>query len=175
MIVSSLDIGSLVIVAFAIFSVGIPNKTIRYLARSTSWRIRYMAAQKNGGKLFKREISDYSVDMLNLMYWSSFYASLSEMMPDDRPPESIIDDDDALDSFMNNYFKEQSREDTSIRGKKQGKGNTSAWDHDETLVTRSNPVYGDVSYSETHAEKLRKKGNSDLSDLSIEKIRKERL
>jgi hypothetical protein len=158
------------VVSFSIFSVGTPNSTIRYIARSPSWRIRYTAAQKNGGRLFKRDISDYSIDMLNLMYWSGYYSSIYEMLSEDRPSDDIIEDDESLDAYMEEYFKEQSQNDSAARAKKTNKSNISAWDHDETIVMRSNPIFEDVEYSETTAKKLERRGKTDVLELSDKDI-----
>lgn len=162
-----------VTIDYSIFSIGIPINIIRYIARSSQWKLRYIACQKHGGRLFSRDVSDYSVDMLNLMYWSSFYSSLNEMMPEDKPADSIIEDDEALDAYMDEYFKEQSRKSADSKSKKLVGGSASAWDHQETLVTRSNPIYQDIQYSETIAEKLRKKGSS-VTTVSIEDLNKKK-
>ena len=162
-------------IAFAIFSVGMSNEVIRYIARSSNWRIRFISAQKNGGKLFSRDVSDYSVDMLNLMYWSNYYSSIYEMLSEDRPPEEIINDDEALDAYMEDYFKEQEKKDSESRLKKSNKyGKISAWNHDEMIVTKSNPIFEDVEYSETTAEKLRKRGMTNVPDISDKELKKGR-
>ena len=140
-------------------SSGLPMKTIRYIARQSQWKLRYLAAQKNGGKIFAREVYEYTVDMMNLMYWSSFYQSLNEMMSEDRPPEDIIDDDESLDAYMDDYFKEQKRKADESRSKARNSG-SSAWNQDEVIVTKSNPMFKDIEYSETLAKKLERKGGS---------------
>ena len=89
-----------------------------------------------------------------LLYWSHYYQSINEMMPDDRPSDEIIEDDQALDAYMKDWQAERSREATASRAKKgQRYGEKSAWDHGETLVMRSNPMHKDIEYSETLAEK----------------------
>lgn len=160
-------------VSFAIFSVGMKNEYIRHIARSPNWRIRYISTQKNGGRLFKRDVSDYSVDMLNLMYWSNYYTSIYEMLSEDRPQEEIINDDTALDAYMEDYFKEQNKSDSEARMKKANKhGRISAWNHEEMIVTKANPIFEDVDYSETTAEKMRKRGLNTLSDISEKDVKK---
>jgi hypothetical protein len=155
-------------VDYSIFSMGIPNETIRYIARQPLWRMRFMSSQKSGARLFGRDVCDYSVDMLNITYWSSFYASLSEMMATERPPEDIIEDDDSLDAFMESYYKEQSSKDAEARSRKTT-GKSSAWDHDETIVMSSNPVFSDIEYTETVAEKLRRRGDVATTDIKLDK------
>jgi len=128
-----------------------------------------LAAQKNFGKLFPREVYDYSVDMVSLVYWSNFYSSLQEMMPEDRPEDSLIADDAALDAYMEDYFKEQNRKHAEARGNGNRRGKSSAWSHEEVLVTKAEPAHQDIQYSETLAEKLRRKGDAVTTDRSVDK------
>ena len=156
---------------FTIFSMGVPTKTLRYLARSSQWAVRYLAAQKQGGKLFKRPIYDYSIDMLHLMHWTAFYQSLHEMMAADRPDPSIIDDDFALDKFMDDYFDRIKKESAAERMKKASGKNATAWNHNELIITKSNPVFEDVDFSKTPAQKAREKGNTSVVEIA-EKAKK---
>ena len=57
-----------------------------------------ITAVKTSDPLFGIPISDYSVDQLMVLYWSHYYQSIYEMLPDDRPEETIIEDDAALDA-----------------------------------------------------------------------------
>jgi len=135
---------------------------LRYLARNNIWRIRYLTALKTGESLFGRSLPEYTTDQLSLAYWSHYYQSVYEMMPDDRPPDTIIEDDAALDAYMHSYMDEMNREATSAReSKHKGRGSKSAWDHGETLVMQSNPLYSDIEYSET-IESVRNKNKTDL-------------
>jgi len=144
---------------YTIFSAGLPTKTIRYIARTSQWLVGYMAAQKNGGKLLDREVFDYSTDMINLMYWSGFYLSLQEMMPEDRPSEDLVADDPALDMYMEKYFKEEKQKAVEARAQKASGGKqSSAWDHQELIVTKSNPVFDDIDFSPTPAAIKREQG-----------------
>lgn len=143
-----------VFLEYIIFVHGLTQPTVRYIARSNLWRIRYVTALKTGDTLFGTPISEYNTDQLTLLYWSHFYQSIYEMLSDDRPPDVIIEDDQALDAYMNDWQAERNRDATASRAQKNNKyGQNSAWDHGETLVMRSNPVHADVEYSETLAEK----------------------
>jgi len=143
-------------------SSGTEVKILRYLARNNFWRIRYLTSVKTGVSLFGVELPYYTIDQLALAYWSHYYNSIYEMLPEDRPPDYIIEDDEALDAYMKSYMDEQNRDASAAReSKQQGKGVKSAWDHGETLVMRSNPVYEDVEYSET-VESIRNKKTSDM-------------
>ena len=143
-----------VFVEYIIFSYGLKQEVLRYIARSNSWRIRYVTAIKTGDNLFGSPIKDYNVDQLMLLYWSHYYQSINEMLPDDRPSDEIIEDDHALDAYMKDWQAERSREASASKAQKGKRyGDNSAWDHGETLVMRSNPMHQDIEYSETLAEK----------------------
>ncbi len=118
------------------------------------WRIRYVTATKTGDSLFGVPISEYSVDQLTLLYWSHFYQSIYEMMPDERPADTIIEDDQALDAYMKDWHSDRNRDAAASKAKKNKHyGQNSAWDHEETLVMRSNPMHEDIEYTETAAGK----------------------
>ena len=135
---------------------------LRYLARHNVWRIRYLTSVKTGESLFGIPILDYSLDQLMLTYWSQYYESIYGMLPEDRPSDSIIEDDAALDAYMKSYLEERNRESTSAReSKNSGKGVKSAWSHEETLVMKSHPAYEDIEYSET-VESVRNKTRTQV-------------
>lgn len=143
-----------VFLEYIVFAHGLRPEVIRYVARSNIWRIRYVTALKTGDGLFGSAIKDYSIDQLTLLYWSHFYQSIYEMLSSDRPPDTVIEDDQALDAYMTDWQAERNRDAVAARSQSNNKyGNNSAWDHGETLVMRSNPVHEDVEYSETLAEK----------------------
>lgn len=143
-----------VFLEYIVFSHGIRQSHIRAIARSNLWRLRYITATKLSEGLFDQPIGSYSVDQLTVLYWSHFYQSVYEMMSDERPPDNIIEDDEALDAYMADWHADRNREAVASREKKgKSYGQSSAWDHDETLVMRSNPIHKDVVYSETAADK----------------------
>ena len=138
-----------VFIKFLRFRNGIDTGIIRQLARSSLWRIRYVTSQKVSDPLFGVPTSQYTNDMLNLAYWSNFYQNIYEMMSRDRPPDSIIDDDIALDAYMKEYYEDRNREDASEWAKnknKVGRGKLSAFDKEEVIVTQSNELYEDIDY-----------------------------
>jgi hypothetical protein len=142
-----------VVIAFAHFNGGMDIATIRFLARHNLWRIRYTAALKVGGPLFAQELYDLTPNQLGLMYWSNFYQAIYEMLPDDQPDQDVINDDEALDAYMENYFKnrDEERNEGRVRrgsgGKKDKK--LSAWDRgEELIVTTNHPEYMKMAYSE---------------------------
>jgi len=153
-----------VLVKFLRFKAGVNTSTVRYLARHSLWRIRYVTSQKVSDPLFGVPTSQYTNDMLNLAYWSNFYQNIYEMMPKDRPPDSIIEDDEALDAYMKAFYEERNREDASERAKHQmqsSRGTLSAFDKQEVIVTRSNELYEDIDYDKPR-EAQRIKDRSDL-------------
>jgi hypothetical protein len=153
-------------VKYVEFYYGVSVSLIREVARSGIWRVRYVSATKTGADLFGRGIPEYTKDQLSLAYWSHYYQSIYEMMPEDRPDESLMEDDDALDAYMKSYFEEKSRDATAARaGNGSGTGKLSAWSHNSVIVTRSNPHYGDVQYSNPkQATKNTKSPNLSLKD-----------
>jgi hypothetical protein len=148
-------------IAYVRASSGIDVSTIRYIARSNLWRIRYITSTKVGDSLFGRNIPEYTVDQLALSWWSHYYQSIYDMPSSDSPSDSIIEDDVSLDAFMKTYMSDRSRDNTQAREKKNQGGSKSAWDHGETIVMRSNPIYKDVEYSPTN-ESARNKEKPDL-------------
>jgi CRISPR/Cas system-associated endoribonuclease Cas2 len=132
---------------FILFYSGIPTSIIRFIARSSLWRIRYVTSIKTAEPLFGVPTSEYTNDMLNLAYWSHYYQNVYEMLPDSQPPEDIIDDDDALDAYLKDYYDEQKREMMGRRRHKPIKGGKlSAFDKDEVIVTRASELYEDITY-----------------------------
>ncbi len=151
-----------------IFIHGLKPEILRTLARSNLWRMRYTTALKTGDPLFGRPIRDYTVDQLMVLYWSHYYQSIYEMMPDDRPTESIIEDDEALDAYMKDWTENRNREAAASKAK-AGKGSNqkSAWDHNETLVMRTNPMHEDIDYSDTMADVAELAGDTTLDAAPI--------
>lgn len=149
-----------VFVDYTMYYFGLDPKIVREIARSNLWRIRYVHALKTGESLFGRNQSDFTIDQTMLCYWSQVYQSVYEMLPSDRPPDSIVEDDAALDAYLKDYAAERSREDSAARGKKNKYGKPSAWDFQETLVMKSNEMYEDVEYSKTLREQGLDKGKS---------------
>jgi len=152
---------------------GLKQEVIRYLARSNLWRIRYVTSTKTGESLFGRPVSQYNVDQLTLLYWSHFYQSVYEMMPDERPSDGIIEDDQALDAYMTDWQADRNRDAAASKAKSNKQyGQSSAWDHGETLVMKSNPMHQDIEYSDTLAEMAIHSGESNVDAAPIGKSKK---
>lgn len=148
-----LDFRNVLLLEFSQFNRGLPSSKIRYIARHSLWRIRYTAALKIGGSLFNRDLDDLTPDQLNLLYWSNYYQSIYEMMPDEQPDEETIKDDEALDIYMEAYFKRREADSNEGKVKRRGaaskKAKLSAWEKgEEIIITPAHPEYMAMSYSE---------------------------
>jgi hypothetical protein len=135
---------------------GLPAHVIREVARSGIWRIRYINSIKTSDPLFGVPASCYTTDQLNLVYWSNFYQNIYEMMPEDRPSDMIIDDDEALDAFMKTFYEERNREEASRKSKSKRSGKLSAFDSEEVIITKAHELYQDIEYdTPREAQKLK--------------------
>jgi len=134
------------LLSFMRFYRGINTEIIRHIARSNLWRIRFVTSQKTAEALFGVPTSEYTNDQLNLAYWSNYYQSIFEMMPDDRPSDLVIEDDDALDSYMKSYYEERNREEKIRSSQNRTKTNLSAFENEEVIVMQSNELYEDMEY-----------------------------
>lgn len=152
----------LILGSFIEFYSGIPLKTMRYIARHSLWRIRYINSQKSNEQLFGVPSAHYTTDMLNLSYWSNFYDNIYQMMPEDRPSDSLIEDDAALDAYMKMYYEERNRDDATRRSKNRTPGKLSAFDSEEVIVTASNALYQDIDYDKPREAQKVQKDRIDL-------------
>ena len=133
---------------FITFYMGLKTSIIRAIARHNIWRIRYITSLKVGDDLFGVPTTEYTSDMLNLVYWSHYYNNINEMMSEDQPPDDIIEDDIALDAFMQDYYNERTK---TIAERKFRKGNNtklSAFNQEEVIVARTNELFDDIEFDE---------------------------
>ena len=155
---NNLELKDKLLSGFLKFYRGLNTTLIRHIARSNLWRIRYITSQKTSDPLFGIPTSQYTNDMMNLAYWSNYYQNIYEMLPEDRPPDLIIDDDEALDAYMQSYYDERSRDDAARRSKVKTKGRLSAFDKEEVIVTQSNELYEDIKYDKPReAQRIKNK------------------
>lgn len=146
---------------FIPFYTGTNTDIIRALARSSIWRIRYVNSQKTAEPLFGVSSSEYTNDQLNLAYWSNYYQNIYEMMPEDRPSDSLIEDDEALDAYMTSYYEERRKDDSARKGKAETKGKMSAFDKEEVIVTQFNELAEEIVYDKPR-EAHRIKDRTDI-------------
>ena len=154
---------------FSKFNIGLSSKEIRFLARHSLWRIRYTAASKTGQQLFDNGLVDLTPDQLSLLYWSNYYQSIFEMMPDEMPDPEIIEDDDKLDEYMDSYFKNRDEERTEKKAADRGKtgrpSKLSAWDKgEELIITPSHPDYMKLAYTKQRVKSA--EGTSEVEIIS---------
>lgn len=146
--------------AYSKFVLGFSTEVVRYIARSNLWRIRYVTALKCGTDLFGVPAVDFSADQTNLLYWSHFYQGIYEMMPDDQPTEAIIEDDAALDAYMESYYREMKNERTI---KKSSKGGIDATNSEQLIITPSHELHQDIEYDKPiEAQRLKEKKEAKL-------------
>jgi hypothetical protein len=88
---------------------------VRKIARSAEWRYHWAASKGNIVSLFGKPIRDFDVNQRNLTYWSQVYDSVYESY--ERPDDSIINDDDALDKWFEEQSKKQRAEQLTKTGK----------------------------------------------------------
>jgi hypothetical protein len=145
-----------VLLAYVRFFNGMETSIIRELARSSLWRIRYVNSMKTSDPLFGIPASEYTTDQLNLVYWSNYYQNIYEMMPEDRPSDLVIEDDDALDAYMKAYYEERTREVAERKSRAKNPGRLQAFDSEEVIVTRSHDLYEDIEYDKPReAQKIK--------------------
>lgn len=163
---TNIEVRTQILYKFLRFYNGVDVRIARELARSNIWRIRYINSCKAADPLFDVPSAEYSNDQLNLVYWSNFYSNIYEMMPEDRPSETVIEDDDALDAYMNSYYQERNKENAARRSKKVDTGRLSAFDKEEVIVTQSNELYEDIDYDKPR-EAQRLKDKTDIKKRTL--------
>jgi hypothetical protein len=144
---------------FLQFLAGHTTEQIRYIARSNLWRINYISAQKSNTPLFTCSVIDLTPDQLNLIWWSSYYESIYQMLPDDQPDDEIIEDDAALDKYMADLHKARQQE-RRERQANQNYSPSSALRMKEVLVSPGHPDYQNFEYN-----KVNVKGKSNVVTL----------
>jgi hypothetical protein len=123
--------------------------------------VNYLSATKSNSSLFGKPVTELTPDQLNLVWWSSYYQSIYEMLPEDQPDDRTIDDDTALDKYMEALHKERNKDKMSARQTK-GRGFQSAMNADEVVVFQSHENYLDFEY-DNPADKFRSTKSADNS------------
>lgn len=142
---------------------GRKTEEVRYIARSNLWRISYVIAQKTNTPLFPRAVIDLTPDQTNLAWWSGYYDGIYQMMPEDQPDDRTIEDDEALDKYMEELHKERSRERQDARlNKRNTLGAKSARNMKTQLIMRENPDYMNLEYNKPPTHLHGDKTDSDV-------------
>lgn len=92
------------------YNSSISNTVFRELARTSPWNV-FISASKYTNGVFDKPATLLSDEQLALLYWTSFYDSVSQAH--DCPPNRIIENDDMLDGWLimkNRESKEREKE-----------------------------------------------------------------
>jgi hypothetical protein len=83
---------------------------IRRVARSGTWRSKWMGSKKNRGvkTLFDREMYDLTIDQFRLVYWSQVYDSAFESM--EPPSDEVLEDDNLFDRWLDDQHQKRKAE-----------------------------------------------------------------
>lgn len=93
--------------AYARVSSGLPITIIRALARTQEWRLRWRSAIESHSQPFPGSSSDWDRNKLQLVQWSHFYDTVYQHP--EAPDESVINDDDALQTWVNTQTNKRSK------------------------------------------------------------------
>jgi hypothetical protein len=145
---------------FLRYLVGHTTEEIRYIARSNLWRLDYLVAQKGNLHLFPKSSIELTPDQKNLLWWTGYYQSIYEMLPEDQPDDWVIQDDGALDEYMEDLHKERSKDRSERRAEKKY-GSSTAEKMSTRLIMQSHPEYLDRQYDRANP----KAGN--VADISL--------
>lgn len=109
------------------------EKDIRKIARSGEWRYRWNASQK-GESLFGKPVSQWSELQNAIVFWSHYYESVFSC--GERPSISVIENDELLDLWVEDYNK-KTRSSSKTNNEKSFFGNKVAKktkDHNEVFL-----------------------------------------
>lgn len=148
---------------FLKFLAGHSTEEVRYLARNNLWRVNYVSATKANMPLFPRAVTELTPDQLNLIWWSSYYQSIYELLPEDQPEDWVIEDDELLDKHMAELHKERTKDNQSRRSERKF-GTSTAMKMKEALVFRSHPDYQRLQYDAVPEGGNPNQVNKDLRD-----------
>lgn len=96
----------------------VDTKQVRAIARSGSWRFRWQASKNSSDALFGKPIVYLTRNQESLIYWSQVYDAAYEAY--ERPPEEVINDDEALDKWFEEQSSKRKQQD-ALNGKKNNK------------------------------------------------------
>ena len=120
-------------------------KQARAIARSSQWRFKW-SAYKASGDLFGKPLAELTNDQDSLVYWSQVYDAAYESM--DRPSQSVIDDDEALDKWFEDQAKKRkTKEAQSGKNDIGKKGTSKIWRHSEVGIVTGPMAQADLGRS----------------------------
>jgi len=87
------------------FLSGIPVEKIRCVARSSLWQAIYSAAVDSNQQLFAEPASEWDINKILLVHWSSVYRNAFQNYG--RIPDHILNDDAAFDRWLEQQTKKK--------------------------------------------------------------------
>ncbi len=115
----------------------------REMARSAEWRFKWNAYKKSGD-LFGKPLRDLTSDQESLLYWSQVYDAAYESL--DRPPDSVINDDEALDAWFDEQSKKRKIDEIKRqKGSSTKVGSSKIWRHGEVGIVVNKALQGDIN------------------------------
>lgn len=129
-----------------VFMFGYAADILRALARSHQWKSIWIVSMKTqaslfgmpigirraGSSPFSSPVADWSMAQLQLCNWSIFYDNI--MQGSEPPPNSVVEDDDLLDKYVEVQIKKQ---------EKDRKGNLSSSSGSKAGEAEDLFIYGD--------------------------------
>lgn len=79
--------------------------TLRKIARSPQWRIRWNIGKKDPRSLFGVDLRDVNEIQLGIIYWSQVYDNVYSMI--EGPTDDVIEDDVKLDEWLKKHQEEE--------------------------------------------------------------------
>jgi hypothetical protein len=144
---------------FIRFYYGYSVSVIRQIARNNLWKNIYKNAKRGMLVPFNTKTEELSMDQLNLMSWSIYYADIAELSYNDRPDDDLLEDDKKLDIYIEELSRKLKAEQTNISTNKLGDN-----DSQHVIVTAESANYvkfhKDGLYSDTSLITDRSKENS---------------
>lgn len=138
--IENLNIIYIILNKFLEFYLGQEVSIIRYIARHPFWRNYYIASNKGIIQLFSKNTEDLSLDQLNLLAWSSLYSDINEMLLKDKPSREVIENDELLDRYLEEYNRKASAEVELERQKSKTQG-SKALNHNHVVLTPESNNY----------------------------------
>ncbi len=86
----------------------ISSEDMRAIVRSYYWQKVWVNGGKDAERILRRPSFEFSREQEDLLAWTRLYSSLDEAT--DKPPQNVIEDDDALDGWLIKRRKETEKQ-----------------------------------------------------------------
>jgi len=138
--IKSLEVAYDLLNEYLRFYFGFEGSVLRKIARSPLWRNYYISSEKGILNLFNKNIEDLSLDQLNLVAWSNYYSDIYQLSPRDRPSQDVIENDEALDDFLEE-FNRKTKAEMDLERSKSRNEKSNALKHQHSVVTPESSNY----------------------------------